>query len=121
MKEIRSFEFEELNLGGLAVLSNSTREIAARYSGNNVIAKAILHLHLVASGERRPLVAENYRKAWDELARWQVDAVAELRERLRRAGTLHASAGWEAERSARLEFRPAEVAEMPGPSCRIAV
>jgi len=120
IQEIRAFKFEELNLGGMAVYSDPTRAIAARYPGNNVIAKAILHLHRVADGERLPLIAETQKPAWDELARWQIDAMSELKRLLTEAGTLHASAGWEQDRSLVPIPQPEVAVEAPAPPCVIA-
>jgi len=120
MKEISPFVFDRLNLGGRAVCSDATRQIAARYPGNNVIAKAILHLHRVADGERLPLIAETQKLAWDELARWQIDAVTELKRLLTEAGTLHASADWEQDRSLVPTLQPNLAVEAPAPPCIIA-
>ena len=120
MNEIRVFRFEELAMGGRAVTSEATREIAARYPGNNVIAKAILHLHTVAKGTRFSLVAETQKKAWDELARWQIDAVDALKTLLHEAGTLHASARWEQDGALRLNPAHQPMWELPAPPCRIA-
>lgn len=120
MQEIRVFDFAELNLSDMAVASESTRRIAARYPGNNVVAKAILHLHRLVSGTRLPLVAEIQKIAWDELARWQVDAVGELRSMLQDAGTLHATADWEQDGLLLGTPKSAAAWEAPAPPCCLA-
>lgn len=73
------FRFDELRRAGKLINSPPTRAIAARYGKNDVLAKAVLHLHGVALGERGRLAASSQADAWDELARWEIDAMKKLR------------------------------------------
>lgn len=120
LKEVRPFNFDGLALGGMDVDSKWTHQTSLRYRGNNVVAKAILHLHQVVKGVRLPLVAGTQKKAWDELARWNIDAVGELRTLLLNARTLHAAAGWDQNRKLRLNPQVDSAFEAPAPPCCLA-
>ncbi len=79
------FDFSAARIGPERLNSPPTKEIAARYPGNPVVAKAILHLHRVALGEHPPLTARSQEEAWEMLARWNVNVVPELDAILRQA------------------------------------
>ncbi|MBI4622854.1 MAG: hypothetical protein HY736_06465 [Verrucomicrobia bacterium] len=73
------FRFGDLQRGAQRVKSPPTQAIAARYKNNNVLAKAILHLHWLVGGRCEPLRSRTQDAAWDYLAAWQVEPVRELR------------------------------------------
>ena len=73
------FRFGDLQRGAQRVKSPPTQAIAARYKDNNVLAKAILHLHWLVSGRCEPLRSRTQDAAWDYLAAWQVEPVSELK------------------------------------------
>jgi hypothetical protein len=76
---LEKFSFETLHRIGQTINSPHGRRIAARHPGNNVFAKAILHLHGLVTGTREPLAGDRTQEeAWDRLAEWDVDAVSEL-------------------------------------------
>lgn len=73
--------FDDLNDAGMKVNSPPTKAILARWPNDNVLAKAILHSHLVLTGERSPLRGQSQIEAWMQLADWRIDALAELKAR----------------------------------------
>jgi hypothetical protein len=73
------FRFDELRRAGKTINSPPTRAIAARYGRNDVVAKAVLHLHWVATGERDRLSAASQDDAREALARWDIDAMKTVR------------------------------------------
>lgn len=77
-ERLNGLSFEVLGKAAAHINSPPTREIAGRYPRNNVIAKAVLHLHGLVAGDREPLQAFNQDDAWAQLARWDVDAMNEI-------------------------------------------
>lgn len=73
------FEFERLQIGAEAVNSPPTRALAANRGAANLLARAILHLHGLLTDKRAPLPTAVQAEAWEMLAAWDVDAVAELK------------------------------------------
>jgi len=86
---LERFAFKLIHRIGETINSPHGRRIAARYPGNNVIAKAILHLHGLIEGTRESFEGYTQENAWDRLAAWPVDAVAEL-EQLLHGDTINA-------------------------------
>jgi len=79
---LERFAFKVIHRIGETINSPHGRRIAARYPGDNVIAKAILHLHGLVEGTRDSFEGCTQENAWDRLAAWPVDAVAKLEQLL---------------------------------------
>lgn len=95
LKKWVKFRFGDLQLNARRVKSPPTQAIVARYPGNNVLAKSILHLHWLVAGRRDPLRAADQDAAWDSLAAWSVDPLSELRAEWHAAWH---GLGWQASR-----------------------
>jgi hypothetical protein len=74
-------QFEDLRNAATRINSPATQAILARWPRKNVLARAILHSHLVLTGERQPLGVKSQLEAWTALADWRVDALQELKAR----------------------------------------
>ena len=78
-RQRRVFNFDDLAGGGPATSSPPTRALLSRFPDSGLLAKGILHLHLVANGDRPRLGILSRVDAWANLDQWQVDAVAALK------------------------------------------
>jgi hypothetical protein len=75
----RAFDFYSLHHGVNQLNSKPSRQLLSGFrNGDQVLAKAILHLHRITRGERHVLHAATQLDAWTEVARMEGDAMAEL-------------------------------------------
>lgn len=81
----RVFRLQDIALGADVLISPPTRAILFGFPTTDVLAKAILHLHQVLTGERLPLIGATQIEAWRALAAWNVDAMGELQAALSKA------------------------------------
>lgn len=72
------YRFDDLKAGAPATSSPPTQKLLGAYPDKELLAKGILHLHLLAQGQRASLTEHSREQAWGMLNDWQVQAICEL-------------------------------------------
>ncbi|MEO5960883.1 MAG: hypothetical protein ABIZ49_12590 [Opitutaceae bacterium] len=81
----RFFNFSRLREPMFLLNSPPTLALMERHGKNAVLAKALLHLHWLLTGQRQPMEVSDQNEAWSTLASWRIDAFKELKAEWRAA------------------------------------
>jgi hypothetical protein len=79
------FNFSRLKQPMFLLNSPPTLALMDRHGKDTALPKALLHLHRLVTGLRKPLETANQDEAWRLLADWRIDAFRELKAEWRSA------------------------------------